>query len=307
MQWDWGQANAERRSRFGALGVAALSALTALWIAVKLLWLLLGSGGGIDTAPAPLAAGPSGATPAVSIAKWHLFGNGEAFRAEAVRNAPRTQLRLSLHGTLAENDPKTGMAMIADDSGTEKAYRVGDLLPGGATLDEIYPDRVILLHEGASETLALPVEQPNAPINPNAAPGAPASSSVAASVPRGSAPAANLPVGIVYTPPVATGPVDFSKLQQQLGVDPASLARQVTALPVMVNGKMTGVRLSGGPEALVARLGLKADDVVTSVNGMALDSPARLPQLLENLKNAARVEATVLRDGKPVTVSVNLK
>src|SRR5689334_15701225 len=102
MQWDWSQANAERASRLGALGVAALSALTGLWIAVKLLWLLLGSGAGIDAAPAPLSTGASAMAPVVSIAKWHLFGNAEVFRVEATRNAPKTQLRLSLHGTLAE-------------------------------------------------------------------------------------------------------------------------------------------------------------------------------------------------------------
>jgi general secretion pathway protein C len=305
MQWDWSQANAERASRFGALGVAALSALTGLWIAVKLLWLLLGSGAGIDTAPAPMTAGASPAGPIVSIAKWHLFGNGEVFRAEAARNSPKTQLRLSLHGTLAEADPKTGMAMIADDTGAERAYRVGDLLPGGATLDEIYPDRVMLLHEGASETLALPVDQPSAPPNPNFS--APATAASGNTASRNTQPGIALPPGLTYTPPIGTGQVDMSRLQQQLGVDPASLARQVTALPVLVNGKMTGVRLSGGPEALVAKLGLKPDDVVTSVNGMPLDSPARLPQLVESLKNAARVEATVLRDGKPVTISVNLK
>jgi general secretion pathway protein C len=304
MQWDWSQANAERASRFGALGVAALSALTSLWIAVKLLWLLLGSGSGIDTAPALLTSSATPAAPSVSIAKWHLFGNGEVFR-EVARNAPKTQLRLSLHGTLAETDPKTGMAMIADDTGAERAYRVGDILPGGATLDEIYPDRVILLHEGASETLALPVDQPGAPPNPNFS--APATASAGGNTPPRTQPGVALPPGLLYTPPIGTGQVDMSRLQQQLGVDPASLARQVTALPVMVNGKMTGVRLSGGPEALIAKLGLKPDDVVTSVNGMALDSPARLPQLVESLKNAARVEATVLRDGKPVTVSVNLK
>lgn len=306
MQWDWSQANAERASRFGALGIAALSALTGLWIAVKLLWLLLGSGTGIDIAPAPSSAAASAAAPIVSIAKWHLFGNGDAFRVEAARNAPKTQLRLSLHGTLAETDPKTGMAMIADDTGTERAYRVGDTLPGGATLDEIYPDRVILLHEGASETLALPIDQPATPANPNfSAPAATAGNGSIA--PRTPQPGLALPPGLTYTPPIGTGQVDMSKLQQQLGVDPLSLAKQVTALPVMVNGKMTGVRLSGGPEALVAKLGLKPDDVVTSVNGMPLDSPARLPQLVDSLKNAARVEATVLRDGKPVTVSVNLK
>ena len=47
--------------------------------------------------------------------------------------------------------------------------------------------------------------------------------------------------------------------------------------------------------------------MVTSVNGVVLDSPARLPQLLESLKSATRVEATVLRDGNPTKVSVNLQ
>jgi len=299
----WSHAEWDRASHWGALATAALAALVCALLAVKFLWLLLGG----VAAPLPAASLPgespvAAVAPAVSVAKWHLFGSAAALRAE-VRSAPATQLRLSLHGTLAEADPKAGLAMIADDSGSERAYRAGDPLPGGATLEEIYPDRVILLHEGASETLNLPVDQSPA--------GSVAPAAVCAAGARAGAPAVNpangLPNNVLFTPPPTSGAIDYSRLQQQLGVDPASLARQVSALPVMVNGKMTGVRLTGGPEALVSRLGLKPDDVVTSVNGVVLDSPARLPQLLESLKSATRVEATVLRDGKPTKVSVNLQ
>lgn len=301
----WSHAEWDRASHWGARGTAVLAALACALLAVKFLWLLLGGiAPPLPVAPAPGGAAVAAVAPAVSVAKWHLFGSAAALRAE-VRSAPVTQLRLSLHGTLAEADPKAGLAMIADETGTERAYRAGDPLPGGATLEEIYPDRVILLHEGASETLTLPVDQ--APGGAASSGPAPAAAAGARTAPAAVNPANGLPNNVLFTPPQATGQIDYSRLQQQLGVDPASLARQVSALPVMVDGKMTGVRLSGGPEALVSRLGLKPDDVVTAVNGMPLDSPARLPQLLENLKSATRVEATVLRDGKPTTVSVNLK
>lgn len=302
---EWSHADLDRASRYGALGVSALGALACLWFAVRLLWLMLGSGVGSASVSTPAALSTSPAEPQVSVSKWHLFGSAAALRAE-VRNAPATQLRLMLHGTLAEADPQQGMAMIADEAGVERAYRSGDAVPGGATLQEIYPDRVILQHEGVSETLNLPADQASAPPS-SVASAAPAAGPRPVTSNGNPVPGSNMPNNVLFTPPVAAGGIDYSKLQQQLGVDPASLARQVTALPVMVNGKMTGVRLTGGPEALVSKLGLKPDDVVTSVNGISLDSPARLTQLIDNLKNTGRIDATILRDGKPTTVSVNLK
>jgi general secretion pathway protein C len=303
---EWSHADLDRASRFGALGVSAVGALACLWFAVRLLWLMLGSGVGTASISTPVALSPQLAEPQVSVSKWHLFGSAAALRAEA-RNAPATQLRLALHGTLAEADPQQGMAMIADEAGVERAYRSGDAVPGGATLQEIYPDRVILQHEGVSETLNLPIDQASAP--PNSVASAPQAAGTRAPGASGGnpIPGSTIPNNVLFTPPTPMGAIDYSKLQQQLGVDPASLARQVTALPVMVNGKMTGVRLTGGPEALVSKLGLKPDDIVTSVNGIPLDSPARLSQLLDNLKNTGRIDATIQRDGKPTTVSVNLK
>jgi general secretion pathway protein C len=311
---DWNSSEVERVSLLGGMLVCGLLAIACLWIAVKLLWLLVPAGGDAD-AGVPVAAVPApGGKGAVSVSKWHLFGSAGLTSAQLARNAPATQLQLQLRGTLAEADPRAGMAVIADAVSGERAYRVGEGLPGGATLDGVYPDRVILLHEGVQETLGLPYDQPGAAptpaqtaaaAQPNAAGrNAPVSASAPAA---GQIPAVATPV---FVPPqMAQGAVDFSRIQQQLGVsDPADLMRQINAQPVMENGRMAGVRLSGGPNAaLIAQLGLQPTDVVTSINNVPLDSMGRATQVVDSLKNASRVTVTVNRDGKPVTLSVNIK
>lgn len=309
-------AQVERISLLGGMLACAVLALTCLWLAVKLIWLVLPGAAEPEMTLPPAAAVPvSGGKAAVSVSKWHLFGSAGLTNAQLARSAPATQLQLQLRGTLAEADPRSGMAVIADPVSGERAYRVGDALPGGASLDGVYPDRVILLHEGAQETLGLPYDQPGAPASST-----PATATAAPAAPHGrvaattsaSAPSPDqIPAAApVFVPPqMAQGAVDFSKIQQQLGVpDPAQLMRQINAQPVMENGRMAGVRLTGGPSAaLVAQLGLQPSDIVTSINNVPLDSMARANQVVQSLTNANRVTVTVNRDGKPVTLSVNIK
>lgn len=310
-------AQVERISLLGGMLACAVLALACLWLAVKLVWLVLPGAAEPEMTLPPAAAVPvSGGKAAVSVSKWHLFGSAGLTNAQLARSAPATQLQLQLRGTLAEADPRAGMAVIADPVSGERAYRVGDALPGGASLDGVYPDRVILLHEGAQETLGLPYDQPGVPSSsaPAAAAAAPAPAvhGRAGATASASAPSADqIPAAApVFVPPqMAQGAVDFSKIQQQLGVpDPAQLMRQINAQPVMENGRMAGVRLSGGPNAvLVAQLGLQPSDIVTSINNVPLDSMARANQVVQSLTNANRVTVTVNRDGKPVTLSVNIK
>lgn len=305
----------ERASLLGGMLACAVLALACLWLAVKIVWLAL-PGGGVELTPLPIASVPAEgakAHAAVSVSKWHLFGNPGLSTAQLARSAPATQLQLLLRGTLAEADPRSGMAVIADPVSGERAYRVGDALPGGASLDAVYPDRVVLLHEGVQETLGLPFDQsaaaPAATAGQAAAPAvnvlSPGAQHTASSAPSPQ----QMPAPVFVPPQMAQGAVDFSKVQQQLGIaDPADLMRQVSALPVMENGRMTGVRLSGGPNAaLIGQLGLQPADVVTSINNVPLDSMARATQVVETLKNANRVTVTVMRNGKPVTLNVNVK
>ncbi|MBL0222531.1 MAG: hypothetical protein IPQ17_07315 [Xanthomonadales bacterium] len=71
------------------------------------------------------------------------------------RNAPTTTLNLSLRGTLADADPRSGIAVIADAQGNERAWRVGEEIVAGVILDEVHSDRVVLKHDGVQEILAL--------------------------------------------------------------------------------------------------------------------------------------------------------
>jgi type II secretory pathway component PulC len=61
---------------------------------------------------------------------------------------------LLLAGTLATENPNTGLAIIRD-TGPAAVYEVGASV-GGAYLQSVYRDRVILSRDGRLETLALP-------------------------------------------------------------------------------------------------------------------------------------------------------
>jgi general secretion pathway protein C len=290
-------ADHERLSRLAALALCIVAGVICVWLLVRLTWLALPqSEVGSDAAA---VAPQSAAAAAQSIAKWHLFGNPQSVNlAQLARNAPGTTLKLTLRGTLALADAKLGIAMIADEQGNEHGYNVGEDVVSNARLVEVYTDHVVLNHEGALETLQLPRPEAHAPELPernkqNLA----GTSGKASSVPP------------TYVPPqMAHGALDWSKAQKQLQIDPEELAKQVHIEPVFENGKMAGARLSGGGKigALMSQAGLKPNDMITAVNGTSLAGLSNPQQLMDNLKDAASLQVTVMRDGKPATLTLNL-
>ncbi len=289
-------ADRQRLSRFAAPCVCALAGLVCLWLLARLLWLAVPQTDS-DTASVPIAL-PAAAAPQ-SVAKWHLFGNPQSVNlAQLARNAPATTLKLILRGTLSLPDAKQGMAMIADEHGGERAYKVGEDVATGARLAEVYTDHVVINHEGAAETLTLP--QPEAH-----APELPAANRQALAGVQGKA--SSVPPNYVPTQ-MAHGALDGSQAQKNLRIDPTQLAQQVHIEPVFENGKIAGARLSGGGDvaALMSQAGLKPTDLVTAVNGTALSSLSNPQQLLDNLKDASSLQVTVLRDGQPATLTLSL-
>ena len=287
--------------------IAALAALILLLLA-RIAWTLLELGAP-PPPPAPVPAAAPVAAPATSLTRWHLFGNpAPAVDARGLaESAPETALALVLHGVLAGADPAHGVAIIADAQGDERSYAVGAALPGNATLEAVYADRVALRRNGALESLRLrpPEDAAAAPAAANAA---------APRMPLNTAPAPGLLPGSAVapapfvTPSIAPMGQDFETITQKLGVDPARLAREVSVLPVMENGRFVGVRLGGGRDMpVIARLGLQPDDVVTAVNGIALDSPARAQEVARSLAGAEAVKVTVRRNGKTENLSASLR
>jgi general secretion pathway protein C len=291
-------ADHERLSRLAALAVAALATALCLWLVVRLLWLALPR---VDVSSDLASAAPRApaAVTAQSIAKWHLFGNPQSVNlAQFTRNAPATTLKLYLRGTLALPDPKQGIAMIADEQGNERGYNVGDEI-AGAKLTEIYTDHVVLSHEGASETLQLPRPEAHAPEMPDA------NRQNLANASQGKA----LSVPPTFVPPqMAHGALDWSEAQKHLQIDPTELAKQIHIEPVFESGKLAGARLSGGGQigALMNQAGLKPTDLITTVNGTSLKSLSNPQQFIDNLKYATSLQVTVLRDGKPATLTLTL-
>src|SRR5690606_966259 len=128
-------------------------AAIAAWLLARVFWSVLPAEDVATVAvPRSAVSGESAAT--IAVSKWHLFGAAPQHASNS-RNVPATTLALRLRGTLADPDPRRGIAVIADDQGNERAWRVGDEIVPGVTLDEVHADRVVLLHVGVPEILPL--------------------------------------------------------------------------------------------------------------------------------------------------------
>lgn len=270
-------------------GMGLLAAL-CLVLAVRLGLLLLGG----PTLPVP-DVGASAAAVAANrsppLANWHLFGTAESAGTEVAR----TTLALTLRGTFASADPGTGIAFIADASGLERSYQVGDTLPGDAVLESVFADHVIVRNAGQREHLGLSGTTASAASGATALPQK-ASAARPSGDPSG---------GYLRGMPVFGAP-DLSTARSERAPDLAALAQTANLLPVSENGHLIGVRIRVADPALLERFGLSAEDVVTAVNGIPIDGPERRDALEQSLRAGGIVTLTVRRGGAERQLSLGL-
>lgn len=286
-----------------------LAGLFCLWMAVQLVWSLFTPlAPEVSTSVTSVAITQQARTPG-DISRWHLFGNGNAnaLKRDIMQASQATKLKLTLHGTVSDDDGEGGYAMIADEHGIEHSYRVGDRIQEGVSLKAVRADHVVLDHNGRNESLALPRESLDsvASVRPlgrsngtlTNAPGAQASRSPSSA-----------PVTPIYVAPrIASGRANWQQLQSDFERDPTKAIANLNLEPVFDNGQLRGVRLGGGASnPLAVASGLSADDVVTAVNGIQLDSIARGQQLFQQLRNAKNVQLTIMRNGQSQTLDVDL-
>jgi general secretion pathway protein C len=282
----------ERLSRLAALGACAAAAALCLYLLVRIAWLLVPRGDNGLTAPAGGSVATASSA-AVSVAKWHLFGNPQGGAGAAPATSLATVLKLGLRGTLALPEPndERALAIITNEQGIETSYRIGADVAPGAQLREVYADHIVLDHEGVAETLTLPRPEQHAPPLPekNQARSAAATS-----------PASSVPPGFIVG-----SPAPGAKSAAAGRIDPQDVARQLK--PVFADGKIVGADISGADASLLARLGLKPTDVVTAINGTPLAGVTNPQQLMDQLQNSSSVQVTVQRDGKPATLTLSLR
>jgi len=109
------------------------------------------------TSPNQRPAQQSAILMAQRIANSHLFGRADIkTKTQRGTSAPETKLNLLLSGVIASLDERQAVAFVAAGKGAaEKAYGIGENLPGGAILKEIYEDRILLEYRGRMENLTL--------------------------------------------------------------------------------------------------------------------------------------------------------
>ncbi len=275
-----------RLARYMALALLALVA----WTAAGLTWQWL-------TPPPPLpqpvtvtpVTGSHGKTP-VSLRELlsaHLFGQARVapVPVKGPIVAPETRLRLSLHGVFASDDPKLAMAIIAGKGGRDRAYRRGDALPGGATLHEIYPDRVILSRHGKLETLKLKRKHATARLDKAVSP----------------------PMGRV-----ATGRQTVRRVPQLQSIkrlyrdNPQQLLKQIRITPVMKDGQLVGYRFNHNDRALMRAAGLLPQDIITEINGVSVQDTSAMFSLLQNLDDLQELQLVIQRRGIPQQLTLKL-
>jgi general secretion pathway protein C len=235
------------------------------------------SGSAAGAAASAWASGSAQAPPLQisSIVAAHLFGEPHGTVTDA--NAPQTSVQLVLAGVLALPDPKRGLAIIGPNPGAAKLYTVGSALPGGVNLYAVYPDRVLIDRGGVIESLLLPKKL----------------------LPGSTAPVAAAP-----------GQSPAQRLAALAQGNSGLLGGLVRAQAVFAGGKLAGYRIFPGGRASVGsftQLGLRPGDLVTAVNGTALDDPNRANEILQTLSSAASASLTVQRNGQSMDLNLNLE
>lgn len=166
-----------------------------------------------------------------------------------------------------------GSAIIGLADGRQLSVAVGETLEPGLILQSVGSDHVVLAR-GSSLTRL-----------------------VFSDLPAGAAPPPP-PVPQTVTPnpaPAAAVPT----------LDPAKLMAPNALRPRMQGVRLNGFTIADGADAgLLDAAGLQAGDVILAVNGVALDSPARIAALRGQLANAASAEIRFERDGASQTTTI---
>lgn len=312
-----------RPDRFRRLRLAAM-ALLCLWLVVslaRLIWALVPSPA-VSTGDATPVINPavrseaSASRPPVDIERLrehHLFGDASAAGlAEVLPPAPdpdataregiedgarESQLQLTLHGIVSASEDGLGHAII-EHRNRQAVYAVDDELPvaSNVVLAKVMPGKVVIDNNGTYELLTL---YEMSELDSQAQSAAP-SGSAAPTAPR----AAPDVVDKRSDTQVTAMANDY---REQLYRNPQSLAEVVRISAVRDGGELRGYRIAPGSDAeQFSRLGFKAGDIVTGINGIALSDPAQAMRVYQTMRTASEAVFDVQRGDQSVSVSISL-
>ncbi|RYY29490.1 MAG: signaling protein [Sphingomonadales bacterium] len=257
-----------RQARTGLDLVTGLVVVSVAIALAGLTWRIAGHAG---TGAVTVPSGNSGPAIAPDIAPALALA---PFGKPAAGDAGMpTTLPLELKGVFAARPAEASVAYIAVSGAAPAAFRVGEAA-GGGTITAILRDRVILSNGGRSEFLAFP--------DPTLSPE------------QRAAAAANPPQAQPLVPGVAQAPGNAAPAAAP---NPADVLQRLDATPV-TGGYRIGDK---GPP------GMQSGDVIQSVNGTALTDPSAANGAFAAAQSSGSAQVQILRNGKPLTLTVPLR
>ena len=185
-----------------------------------------------------------------------------------------TDLPLTVYGIRYNAATGAGTAIIADNDGEQKIYRIGEEVSPGVTLSALEFDHVVLSRGGSRELLYLDQSQPAPSIQPSARPEQAAPPS----------------------PSSVRGRIGAAELSSGISFNPAQQGGSFGGLNVVPKGDGSAFRAAG----------LRDGDVVVAMGGQRITSPAQAAQLSGAFSPGSQVSLTVRRDGREVPVNITV-
>ncbi len=223
------------------------------------------------------------------LSSFHLFGEaGKVINKPKDEPivAPKTSLRLVLKGVFTAKQGGVSGAIIEELGKSAEYYALGGVLPGNATLEEVYEDRVLLRRNGRLETLAFDEK------------GLDAESQITKQ---------ERPKPV---PSNASSDNDLLVKTPEQFIDEAT--RQISENPelalksVGLNASSDGYVYQGG-NPMLSGLNLKKGDVIRSVNGHTLGDVKKDKNLMKDLYEQGNLEVEVVRDGASFYINYPLR
>lgn len=213
-----------------------------------------------------------------TLVSAHLFGAAPASARGRTAAGAQRDTALVLTGTIATPDPAIGLALIGASAEAAHVHPVGDSLTDGAVLRAVYRDHVIVERAG----------QLTAVFFPRALKGA---------------------LSTAYNPSRARAAVDAPNredraqserqhIEDTLEAESEHTAAFLRQQPFYSDGQLRGIVLEPGSDpGMLARLGLRAGDVLEHIGESVIAEPDRLDLLRQQLQSGQPVELTVIRPG----------
>jgi general secretion pathway protein C len=277
-----------RASRWTPIGINVVAILLLTYSLAQWSWRLMQPAPVlIDQRPvAPIA---DSATELRQLLSANLFGQldltaGQSGQSPA--SIPLTSLNLVLTGVMVSGT--NSFAFITINGSNETSYGIGEEILAGATLQAVYPDRVIIRRGGALESLVL---KDNLAL--------PEGSIVTAQQNRNVAPLAGVRgTGKSFT-------VERNVLTQQM------------QKPEFLNQALMVPNAGGGflireiqPGSVYEKLGMRTGDVIRSVNGQPINNMEEVMKLYQQLGGVNQVgnlAIEITRGGRTESLQYNIE